>query len=155
MPTRMRRAMRRSRRILNRLEPLAILFAYIAVGGMAISAWYFPPVSAKYVPHTASTIEGWLLFIGFILCMLGHIRKIEILETLGLICTLAGSFVFLSILVNLLLVVGYVPIVQMIFVTMVAMSFMWWRTIKHVDDIFNLRLSLPSRKINKIYSEQR
>ena len=103
MPTKTRRAVRKIAPILDKIEPFAVFFAYIAVGIMALFAWVYPPQVTAFAGTPSLIIEAVLLSAGCVLGLWGHIIKSAIIELYGVISTAGGLFILLTVVINVMI----------------------------------------------------
>lgn len=88
-------------KIMHKLEPVSILFTYIAVGASAYFAWFFPPDSARFsLTETELIIQAVLLTIGAALALIGHVTDRIFIEELGIIFSSVGITLYVYALVN-------------------------------------------------------
>lgn len=152
MPTLKRRIIRRVSKFLFRLEPWAIFGAYICIAGAAFFSWFHPLTTSFLIDPINARIQAILLTVGALLVMIGHVWKKEVLELLGLVCSVGGMFIFQTFMV-ILMQNGTMAAGQVLCVGFIGMGLMFSRAFKLQDAVtLHVLGPPPSVIIKKYYS---
>lgn len=151
MPTFKRRLVRRISKFLFRLEPYAIFGAYLCIAGAAFFSWFHPISASFLVDSVNARIQAILLTAGAVLVMVGHISKREVIELLGLVCSVGGLFIFQSFMV-ILMQHGVWAAGQVLCIGYIGMGLMFSRAFKLQNSVTTNVLGPPPSVIKKIYS---
>lgn len=122
-------------RFLTILEPYTLLAAYISICASAFFSWVHPLDIQNYFGFNDALIQSLLFSVGGILCIIGHISKIIIIELLGLIPSIFGSYVFLYIAISYVMATNDLNLGQIIGFIAIAMFTLTHRAFKVQHEI--------------------
>lgn len=151
MTTRTHRFVRKLAPFLNKIEPIVAFVAYIAAGGMAFFALFFPPNVSSDTAMASTMTEGALLAAGSALGLWGAFGNKPLVEFWGVCCVGGGLFITLCSVMSRFLYdeqYNYGQFVAMIFF---AMSLLISHGFTLYHEITESWINLPPSVLNKIY----
>lgn len=151
MTTRAHRAIRKVAPLLNRIEPFAVFFAYIASGAMAFFALFFPPNVSSDTSPFSTTIEAALLATGAVLGLWGSLARKPFVEFWGIICVAGGMFITLCAVISRFLYDEQYNYGQFVALLFFAMSLLITHGFTLYHEITESWINLPPSVLNKIY----